>query len=86
MSAPTFAQQSGAQIVGVAVNDTEEHALACNEHGLSFPSMDDTSGSLQYRHHRGAHDHLLRRQGQENPPPRRRRSWTSSNPALAKAQ
>ena len=53
MEAPdlaTFAQQSGAQIVGVAVNDTEEDALAfLNEHGLSFPLvMDDNSLGAEY--------------------------------------
>jgi len=53
MEAPdlaTFAQQSGAQIVGVAVNDTEEDALAfLDEHGLSFPIvMDDNSLGAEY--------------------------------------
>jgi thiol-disulfide isomerase/thioredoxin len=53
MEAPdlaAFAQQSGAQIVGVAVNDTEEDALAfLDEHGLSFPIvMDDNSLGADY--------------------------------------
>lgn len=53
MEAPdlaTFAQQSGAQIVGIAVNDTEEDALAfMDEFGLAFPIvMDDNSLGAEY--------------------------------------
>jgi cytochrome c biogenesis protein CcmG/thiol:disulfide interchange protein DsbE len=53
MEAPdlaTFAEQSGAQMVGVAVNDTEEDALAfMDEYGLSFPLvMDDNSLGAEY--------------------------------------
>ena len=45
-----FARQSGARIVGVAVNDTEEDALAfMDEYGLSFPVvMDDNSLGGEY--------------------------------------
>jgi thiol-disulfide isomerase/thioredoxin len=46
----TFSQQSGVQIVGIAVNDTEEDALAfMDEYGLSFPIvMDDNSLGAEY--------------------------------------
>jgi thiol-disulfide isomerase/thioredoxin len=53
MEAPdlaTFAQQTGAQVVGIAVNDTEADALAfMDEYGLSFPIvMDDNSLGAEY--------------------------------------
>lgn len=53
MEAPdlaTFARESGARIVGIAVNDTEEDALAfMDEYGLSFPVvMDDNSLGAKY--------------------------------------
>jgi thiol-disulfide isomerase/thioredoxin len=53
MEAPdlaTFADQSGVQVVGIAVNDTEEDALAfMDEYGLSFPIvMDDNSLGAEY--------------------------------------
>lgn len=46
----TFAGESGAQVVGIAVNDTKEDALAfMREYGLGFPIViDDNSLSAEY--------------------------------------
>jgi thiol-disulfide isomerase/thioredoxin len=46
----TFAGETGVQLVGIAVNDTEEDALAfMDEHGLTFPIViDDNSLGADY--------------------------------------
>ena len=91
MEAPdlaTFSQQSGAQIVGIAVNDTEEDALAfMDEYGLSFPIViDDNSLGADYGITGVPTTIFLDAQGQETDRLVGASTLDQFNAALAKAQ
>jgi thiol-disulfide isomerase/thioredoxin len=91
MEAPdlaTFARESGVQIVGIAVNDTEEDALAfMDEYGLAFPIvMDDNSLGAEYGITGVPTTIFLDAQGQETDRLVGASSLDQFNAALAQAQ
>ena len=71
----TFAKDNpGAQVVGIACEDTQEAAEDfMTQYGLTYPMVvDDGSLVSGVRHHRLPYDDLLRRERQGGGPPRRR--------------